>query len=237
MPKKKAPEPLALPVADLHRLVTPVLPFASRDTLLPLCTMVWVQSRSGIVTATATDRYRLGISQVAVDGAPDMLIAVSAGQLKTVLRLFPKPRARAAYEQIRISTDGTTIRFAGAERAVEFQTVDHFPKRAGAHLANPAAYLANLHKLARTAITHTTDGDEQPAQPSVINPDLLRIIPSYAGGVTVRDAGKMLLTVAPSFLSIGMKMGMTGNGSAAVSRLDEDAKDWAWLTSDAEVAA
>lgn len=57
--------PLILSARQFRALVDPVLPLASRDDMLPVLAALLIKSEGKWLTATATDRFRLGIKRIA----------------------------------------------------------------------------------------------------------------------------------------------------------------------------
>ena len=71
-------------------LVKPIIPLASPDGMLPILNAVKVETRGEYMTATATDRFRVGISRIKPDGPTpagfNALIRLS--ELRQMLTIF-----------------------------------------------------------------------------------------------------------------------------------------------------
>lgn len=85
---------IELSASELRDLVSPVLPLASSDATLPVLNSVLLQVRGDYITATATDRYRLGIQRFKFDEPPAEFTAlVSVRDLRHMLTIFKPNKA------------------------------------------------------------------------------------------------------------------------------------------------
>lgn len=119
---------LTLPVAELHRLLTPVLPMASRDDGLPVLCAVLVEVDDGQVFAWATDRFNLGLSRLPVEGDevqvdPAFRALIPVDDVKHLLSLFRVRRGHAdAAVRLTVESDNQ-LRVESAAGLFEFASV------------------------------------------------------------------------------------------------------------------
>lgn len=74
----------------LAQLVKPVVPLAHKDGMLPSLNAVRLQAFGKYLTASATDRYKAGMSRVALDPAPPVGLDITIGlaELRQLLSVF-----------------------------------------------------------------------------------------------------------------------------------------------------
>ena len=97
---------------QLHKLIKPVLPFASKDDFLPMLNAVRLDPLDGKLSAVATDRYRLGrtkLSDVEADGFAATIPIATARWLLTVFKASQKGNEIT----LDLNDDGT-VRISGA---------------------------------------------------------------------------------------------------------------------------
>lgn len=75
---------------ELAKLVKPVMPLAHKDGMLPILNAVVFESAGDYITASATDRYRMGIARAKIDPAPPpgLNIKLGLGELRQLLSVF-----------------------------------------------------------------------------------------------------------------------------------------------------
>lgn len=98
MPSKttKTPPPLpsvSIGATDFHRLVKSVMPLADKGDSLPVLSAVWLRGHGEWLTATATDRYRVGVKRVKCEVPEDFEALIPVSALRTLLATF-KPSRR-----------------------------------------------------------------------------------------------------------------------------------------------
>jgi hypothetical protein len=79
--------------AQLHALIKPILPFASKDTTLPILTAIHFAPLGDKLTAYATDRYRVGrmrLPQVDAEGFQATIPVATVKWLLTVFKVKDK---------------------------------------------------------------------------------------------------------------------------------------------------
>ena len=138
---------LNISVKQLKALVSPVLPLAGRDAGLPVLTAIRVESHGQYLTASATDRYRLGIKRLRADDGewPEWSATIPTSTLRSILAAFKPSRRDADPEltltivspdELRVVASGALLDMFGAEITYPLETAE-FPK---------------LHKLIRDAL-------------------------------------------------------------------------------------
>lgn len=129
---------LTIGVRDLKRLVSPVIPCAGTDDMLPILTAVRIESRGTHLVAMATDRFRLAIQRVAAPADttwPVFEATIPARALKSIFATF-KPSFRDADPQLvlKVSGDSLAVDADGpldgmVSAAVSYRLLDgEFPK-------------------------------------------------------------------------------------------------------------
>lgn len=103
---------ITLKASEFRRLTAPVLPLTDSDTL-PILSALHVQGWGDSVTATATDRYRLGIQRVRVPAPKRLDTCLPAVAVKEISRLF---RARRGHDpSLTLSFEDATVQVSTAE--------------------------------------------------------------------------------------------------------------------------
>lgn len=90
----------------LHTLLRPVLPMTSNNWSLPVLERVVLQAHNGYLTASATDRFRIGVQRVKVEeGSSDEFRATL--RRDDALKLLPlfKPNRRGLLHQAQLSVE------------------------------------------------------------------------------------------------------------------------------------
>lgn len=188
---------------ELDQWLAPAIELAGRDDMIPVLTAILLDGNDRVLTSTATDRYRAGITrhcipeeQGGIEFAPvsePFHVLLPAGAARALLSTF-KPRARRAPKEtvltVVVDTDAETMvgagiltvsgmTYAGHRATVEFDLMQgEYPKVA---------------RLVRDAITRPY-GDARPAVVGV-NPELI------AGfRKAVRDVRSETLVIHPGVL-------------------------------------
>lgn len=119
--------------ADLHRILSDVRPFASKDKVLPSICQVRIESNESSIIAAATDRFTLGISHADYSGEK-LAVNLVTSNIDNLIRLAKTPRAVEGRTVEIVETAGTvhgaTWKFifsTGEELSVMAETTD-FPK-------------------------------------------------------------------------------------------------------------
>lgn len=75
---------------QLARLVKPVVPLAHKDGMMPLLNTVRLEAAGDYLTASATDRFRIGICRVKLESPPPvgLDIKIRLAELATLLSVF-----------------------------------------------------------------------------------------------------------------------------------------------------
>ena len=121
-------------VHELRDLVAGVIPLADTGTGLPVLECVLLRGHGDQITATATDRYRIGISRVDVQAPDGFRALVRAVDLKAILKTFrptrnTSPTLTLDFDDgyVSVSSTGSMIDFAGA--TIRYRLDDgEFPK-------------------------------------------------------------------------------------------------------------
>lgn len=112
--------PLTITARTFKELVDPVVPLASRDHMLPILNTVVIETRGEYVTATATDRFRLGICRTKL-GTEDEPVSPPEGfravigtrELRTLLAVFKAARYDDPVLSLEVDDDKLTVTQAG----------------------------------------------------------------------------------------------------------------------------
>lgn len=83
---------LKITARQLRELLEPVIPLALNDDMLPVLTCIQFRSHGRTVTASATDRFRLGISRIELEQSADFTALLRVRDLRKVMTLFKANR-------------------------------------------------------------------------------------------------------------------------------------------------
>lgn len=83
---------IKLSASALRDLMTPVIPLASDERSLPVLNAVRLLATGEWLTATATDRYRLGVQRVRLDKPADFSCIVALADVRRILKLYKPTR-------------------------------------------------------------------------------------------------------------------------------------------------
>lgn len=107
-PPPEVPSSVSIAASDFHRLVKAVMPLASRDVVLPVLCAVWLRGHGEWLTATATDRYRIGVKRLKIN-APDGWQALIPTSVLRSLLATSKP-SRHHDSTLTLTPDGDRLR-------------------------------------------------------------------------------------------------------------------------------
>lgn len=87
---------IAITIGDLHRLIDPVLPCASTDSMLPVICAVQIKSQGRWLVATATDRFKIGIKRIAAEEGewPEFEALLPVAGIKSIFTAFKALRGQ-----------------------------------------------------------------------------------------------------------------------------------------------
>jgi len=114
---------LTINAADFRALVNPILPLACKDDMLPTLCAVLIESDGKWLSATATDRFRMGIKRIAKRPTdddpttewPEFRALISTRSVKSLLTTFKTLRGSLpAQITFTIEEDRLTAEAAGA---------------------------------------------------------------------------------------------------------------------------
>ena len=95
---------------QLHELIRAVRPFAEKTGWIGSeFAAIYVQVRSGWLTALATDRYVAGMSRVRLRGATVVEFGLSAADWDSLLKMYPKPKRGAVENPLTITVGGAGV--------------------------------------------------------------------------------------------------------------------------------
>jgi hypothetical protein len=105
---------ITMKASEFKALVTPVLPLAGNDLMLPVLTGILIETKGGYVTATATDRFRAGVKRLtpaqdveAPQSVEDGFKAlIGASDIKRLLAWFKPSRGNDPELALTLSEDG-----------------------------------------------------------------------------------------------------------------------------------
>ena len=124
---------LTIDVKDFRALVSPVLPMAGKDEMLPVICAVLIESDGKWLTATTTDRFRAGIKRIekhATDDDPttewpEFRALVPMRAVRSLLAMFkPSRGAPPATLTLTIETDDSGVSRLTAEAVGLFNLFD-----------------------------------------------------------------------------------------------------------------
>lgn len=107
---------ITITARTLHALIDPVLPCASSDIGLPVLNGVLIESRGKWLTATATDRFRLGVKRIgSPDGEawPEFRAVVSTRSLRNIFATFKPQRGLDPELDLAIEGDRLSVKASG----------------------------------------------------------------------------------------------------------------------------
>lgn len=109
------PDSLTLTAEEFRDLITPVLPFASSDFMLPVLNGVRLEVVAGWVTASATDRFRMGIKRIkpAAGGPGSFAANVAAADLLRLLAIFKPQRGMPTELALSVEDEKLTVEAGG----------------------------------------------------------------------------------------------------------------------------
>jgi hypothetical protein len=211
---------ITLTASQFKSLVAPVLPFASRDDMLPVLNSVLVESRGKWLSSTATDRFRVGVKRIEKATTEDDQAAewpafralVSVRSARSVLDLF-KPR-RHFNPEMTLTVDGERLIVEGSGG------FDLFDASRFEHTLVDGEY-PKTDSLFRTALA--TPAAKRVGEVGV-NPAFLADFKAAAGSPTLRIvtggkpdiAGKgnpLVVTDDDGFIGLLMPRAMTGGST------------------------
>lgn len=189
---------ITIPASTLAELVNPILPLvANGRQLLPILSCVLIRSKDGYLTATGTDRYRMGVQRAKVEGVKDGLrVAIHRSVLKQILTTFKATRSsnpdlvlEFTSASVKVSTEGFGEILDAAityplERA-EYPRVDSIITNALA--AKPTAETAALNPSLLAAFQHA----QTQGEPMIVtitgknSPVAIRIGDDFVGALMV----------------------------------------------------
>lgn len=94
--------------AALRALLIPVLPFAATAAELPVLNAIRLRGNGDVLTATATDRFRLGVTRIPVEPTGWFETLLSVADAKRLLAWF-KPQ-RGIEGMLRLTVTDNTLR-------------------------------------------------------------------------------------------------------------------------------
>lgn len=106
----EAPTPatsVSIAASDFHRLVKAVIPLADRGVALPVLNAVWLRGHGQWISATATDRYRVGVKRVKCEAPEGWQALIPLSALRSLLATF-KPSLRND-PTLTLTPDGTRL--------------------------------------------------------------------------------------------------------------------------------
>lgn len=140
---------LNIAVKQFRGLVTPVLPMASSDPMIPILNSVLIESRGKWLTATATDRFRLAIKRVKApeDDWPEFRAIVPASTIKAILAAF-KPSRRDSNPELTLTiTAQDRMKVVGGSALLDMLGADiDYPLTVGT--------FPDVQRLVRDALNH-----------------------------------------------------------------------------------
>lgn len=133
---------LTLSARQFRSLIDPILPLAGKDTMLPVLCAVLVQSEGKWLTASATDRFRLGIKRIEKvatedDPAkewPEFRALIPVRAVKSILAAYKPTRGSDPTLSLIVEDDSLVVEAAGsfdlfdAARFTHHLETGEFPK-------------------------------------------------------------------------------------------------------------
>ncbi len=122
-----------LKAADLHRIVTDALLFASKDKLFPGLCVVQLEASGDHIVATGTDRYTAGFARAGYEGEP-FTVLFQRDKLDSVVKLSKTSVREVNGREVTVAVDrdAGSVGFVfsdGASITVPIFTDGEFPNR------------------------------------------------------------------------------------------------------------
>lgn len=106
---------VTLKASQFRNLVSPVIPLASLGHDIPLLAAVLIEGHGHYLTATATDRYRMGVQRIKTgEDVTGFTALVSTRSLRSILSIFKTTRSFNPVLSIAIKDDTLAIEATGA---------------------------------------------------------------------------------------------------------------------------
>lgn len=164
--------------ADLHRILSDVKPFTSKDATIPALCTVQIETRDGSIVAVATDRFTLGISRADYSGE-DFSVVIPVTAIDNILRIAKTLRRDEQCRTVNIEADGGNINFTfatGESLSIKCST-EQFPKwrqlipvggwdneaEGDAMVGYNTAYLARFSKVSGVGMKLFSRGRSKPS--------------------------------------------------------------------------
>lgn len=209
---------LTLLPEELRDLVGRVLPFASKDWMLPTFCAVAIVARDGRVTATATDRYTIGVAKVDKPGQPDVTFSISATHWRQVLSLYPAPRKKGEPLPVTLTVDDEHLTTSRPGAVPEVTA--RFP------LVDPEYLVKGQSVLSK----HLAAEPVEEQSPTCYNPTMLARFAHLGQSLTVLPSGPKSPTVVLAHDFAGALMPMShsadAGGSTAAEVRAKAREDW-----------
>lgn len=160
MPKK--PVKITTTARDLRDLLTPVLPFTDKGDTLPVLETILLRGHGDQLSATATDRYRIGMTRAKIAAPKTFEALLPWRSAKAILAMFKVTRARNpeltltfdfAEQVVRVETAGLSEDIAGARIGYRLLQAE-YPKKVDSIFADAFSggsvepFALNAHFLA-----------------------------------------------------------------------------------------
>lgn len=111
----KATKPATTITVDLNQLRTllaTVAPFAGDDGALPVIATVYLEGHAGFLTATATDRYAMGVSRAPVEGVAGFTALLKAKDARHILSTFKNRKMIQSKVTLTVADGSLTVSLA-----------------------------------------------------------------------------------------------------------------------------
>lgn len=103
------PTAITVDLGQLRTLLSRVAPFAGSDDSLPVIATVNLEGHGGYLTATATDRYIMGVSRVLVEDADGFNALLRAKDVRHILATFKNRKAIQSKVALTVANGSLTV--------------------------------------------------------------------------------------------------------------------------------
>ena len=113
---------LTLTAREFRDLVTPVIPMAHKDRMMPTINAVLIETRGKYLVASATDRFALGFCRVAPSEQPTegLAILVPLASVRQIIAMFRPNRDLDPQLDFTVEDNGSKLRVQQGGGAIDF---------------------------------------------------------------------------------------------------------------------
>jgi len=208
---------LTLTAREFRDLVTPVIPMAHKDRMIPILNAVRIESVGNYLIASATDRFAIGMSRHAPSEKPPkgLAIMIPLPSLRLILATFKPSRDVDPQLEFIVTAKGERLRLNQTGGAFDFfEASITYPLEQGEW--------PGLPKI----ITNQADSDETPTKVIGLNASLLaKFQGAVRGGepieITIGANNRPILITAGDHFIGALMPTLLSNSDAGTSTVSE----------------